>query len=124
MEEKHGGITYNNSDCLNVCIPRNMPPRFLMTKISICGYISEVELPNGSVLYEKEVSRYLSAEWREVVRSNALSIIKAAVGRSYGMDEAISSLFFDARRELLLLIAIIQTYNQRCIVLFSTNCPV
>ena len=60
IEEKHGGITYNNSDCLNVCIPQNMPPRFLMTKISICGYISEV-------------------------------------GRSYGVDEAISSLLLSPR---------------------------
>jgi hypothetical protein len=94
MEEKHGGITYNNSDCL---IPQNMPPRFLMTKISICGYISEVELANGSVLYEKEMSRFLSAEWREVVRTNALNIIKAAVGRSDGVDEAISSLLLSPR---------------------------
>ena len=97
MKEKHGGITYNNSDCLIVCIPQNMPPRFLMTKISICGYISEVELANGSVLYEKEISRFLSAEWREVVRTNVLNIIKAAVGRSDFVDEAISSLLSSPR---------------------------
>ena len=97
MKEKHGGITYNNSNCLIVGIPQNMPPRFLMTKISICGYISEVELANGSVLYEKEISRFLSAEWREVVRTNVLNIIKAAVGRSDFVDEAISSLLSSPR---------------------------
>ena len=43
------------------------------------------------------MSRSLSAEWREVIRSNALSIIKAAVGRSYGVDEAISSLLLSPR---------------------------
>jgi hypothetical protein len=79
MEENHGGVTYNNSNCLNVCIPQNIPPRFLMTKISICGYISEVELSYDSVLYEKEVSRSLPPEWREVIRINALDIIKSAV---------------------------------------------
>jgi hypothetical protein len=99
VEEKYGGITYNNGDCLNVCIPQNMPPRFLMAKISICGYIDEIELPNGSVLYEKEVSRSLSSEWREVIRTNALSIIKTAVGRSYGVDEAISSFLLSPRVE-------------------------
>jgi hypothetical protein len=96
-EEKHGGITYNNSDCLNVCIPQSVPPRFLITKISICGYISEVELSNESILYEKEVSRSLSPEWREVIRINALGIIKAAVGRSHGVDEAIRSLLLSPR---------------------------
>jgi hypothetical protein len=61
-EEKYGGITYHNGDGLNVCIPQNIPPRFLMTKISVSGYISEVNLLNESVLYEKEVSRSLSPQ--------------------------------------------------------------
>jgi hypothetical protein len=74
-----------------------VPPRFLITKISICGYILEVELSNESILYVKEVSRSLSPEWREVIRINALGIIKAAVGRSHGVDEAISSLLLSPR---------------------------
>ena len=96
-EEKHGGVTYNNSHCLNVCIPQSMPPRFLITKISICGYISEVELSNDSVLYEKEVSRSLPPEWRDVIRINALGIVKATVGRSHDVDVAICSLLLSSR---------------------------
>jgi|MGYP001026486497 hypothetical protein len=42
----------------------------------------------------------------------------------FSVDVIVSVMLFDARRELVLAIAIIQTYNQRCIVLFSTNCPV
>ena len=95
VKENHAGITYNNSSCLSVYIPRNVPPRFLMTKILLLGYISEMVLSNNSILYEKEVSRFLLPEWREVICNNALDIIKAALGPPYGIDgDTLSLLLF------------------------------
>ena len=96
-EEKYGGITYKNMDRLNVCIPHNIPSRFLMMKISILAYVSEVVLSNGSVLHEKEVSRSLSQEWRDRIRNNALDIAKTAVQQSHYIDEVISSLLLSTR---------------------------
>jgi hypothetical protein len=91
-EEKHGPLTFHNSDELNVCMPQSCPPRFLIAKISVSGYIAEVQLASQSVLYEKEVSRYLSPQWRETLRANALEIIKDAALASYGLDQAICAL--------------------------------
>jgi hypothetical protein len=96
-EEKYGGITYHNGNGLNVCIPQNIPPRFLMTKILVSGYISEVKLSNESVLFEKEVSRSLSPKWREVVCAKSLDIIKAAMQRSQGVDKGVSLLMLSPR---------------------------